>query len=39
MIRRSRDADAPAITAIYAHHVDTGAASFETLARMGPKPE
>ena len=31
-IRRSRDADVPAITAIYAHHVDTGTASFETLA-------
>ena len=31
-IRRSRDADVPAITAIYAHHVDCGTASFETVA-------
>ena len=31
-IRRSRDADVPAITAIYAHHVDHGTASFETVA-------
>ena len=31
-IRRSRDADVPAITAIYAHHVETGTASFETAA-------
>ena len=31
-IRRSRDADLPAITAIYAHHVETGTASFETAA-------
>ena len=31
-IRRSRDADVPAVTAIYAHHVDTGTASFETNA-------
>lgn len=32
LIRPSRDADVPAITAIYAHHVDTGTASFETTA-------
>ena len=31
-IRRSRDADIPAITVIYAHFVDTGTASFETVA-------
>ena len=31
-IRPSRDADVPAITAIYAHHVETGTASFETAA-------
>ena len=31
-IRQSRDADVPAITAIYAHHVETGTASFETVA-------
>ena len=31
-IRLSRDADVPAITAIYAHHVETGTASFETAA-------
>ena len=31
-IRRSGNADLPAITAIYAHHVDTGTASFETVA-------
>ena len=31
-IRMSRDADVPTITAIYAHHVDTGTASFETVA-------
>ena len=31
-IRPSRDADVPAITAIYAHHVETGTASFETVA-------
>ena len=31
-IRPSRDADVPAITAIYAHHVETGTASFETTA-------
>ena len=31
-IRRSRDADVPAIAAIYAHHVETGTASFETVA-------
>ena len=31
-IRPSRDADVPAITAIYAHHVRTGTASFETSA-------
>ena len=31
-IRRSHDADMPAITAIYAHHVDNGTASFETVA-------
>ena len=29
-IRSSRHADVPAITAIYAHFVDTGTASFET---------
>ena len=32
LIRPSRDADVPAITTIYAHHVDTGTASFETTA-------
>ena len=31
-IRPCRDADVPAITAIYAHHVRTGTASFETSA-------
>ena len=31
-IRLSRDADVPAIAAIYAHHVETGTASFETVA-------
>ena len=31
-IRPSRDADVPAIAAIYAHHVETGTASFETEA-------
>ena len=31
-IRPSCDADVPAIAAIYAHHVETGTASFETLA-------
>ena len=31
-IRPSRDADVPAITAIYAHHVETGTTSFETVA-------
>ena len=31
-IRPSRDTDVPAITAIYAHHVETGTASFETVA-------
>ena len=31
-IRRSRDDDVPAITAIYAFHVETGTASFESLA-------
>ena len=31
-IRPSRDTDVPAITAIYAHHVATGTASFETVA-------
>ena len=31
-IRPSRDADVPAIAAIYAHHVETGTASFETVA-------
>ena len=31
-IRRSRDSDIPAITVIYAHFVDTGTASFETVA-------
>ena len=31
-IRPSRDADVPAIAAIYAHHVRTGTASFETTA-------
>ena len=31
-IRPSRDADVPAIVAIYAHHVETGTASFETEA-------
>ena len=31
-IRPCRDADVPAITAIYAHHVLTGTASFETSA-------
>ena len=31
-IRPSHDADVPAITAIYAHYVDTGTASFETVA-------
>ena len=36
-IRRSRDADVPAITAIYAHHVDTGTASFETAAPDEPE--
>ena len=30
-IRPSRNADVPAITAIYAHHVETGTASFETV--------
>ena len=30
LVRPSRDADVPAITAIYAHHVGTGTASFET---------
>ena len=29
-IRACLDADVPAITAIYAHHVETGTASFET---------
>ena len=29
-IRPSIDADVPAVTAIYAHHVETGTASFET---------
>jgi L-amino acid N-acyltransferase YncA len=29
-IRDGRDADVPAIAAIYAHHVRTGLASFET---------
>jgi len=29
-IRPSLDADVPAITGIYAHHVETGTASFET---------
>ena len=32
VIRQPRDADIPAITAIYAHHVETGTASFETEA-------
>ena len=32
IIRPSRDADVPAITAIYADHVETGTASFETAA-------
>ena len=32
IIRPSRDADVPAVTAIYAHHVETGTASFETAA-------
>ena len=31
-IRLSRDADVPTITTIYAHHVETGTASFETVA-------
>ena len=31
-IRPCLDADVPAITAIYAHHVETGTASFETTA-------
>lgn len=31
-IRRSRDADVPAITTIYAFYVDTGTATFETVA-------
>ena len=31
-IRPSLDTDVPAITAIYAHHVETGTASFETTA-------
>ena len=31
-IRLSRDADVPAIASIYAHHVETGTASFETVA-------
>lgn len=31
-IRPSLDGDVPAITAIYAHHVETGTASFETTA-------
>ena len=31
-IRPSRDADVPAIAVIYAHHVKTGTASFETAA-------
>ena len=31
-IRPSRGADVPAITAIYAYHVETGTASFETVA-------
>ena len=31
-IRPSRNADVPAIAAIYAHHVETGTASFETVA-------
>ena len=31
-IRPSLDADVPAITAIYARHVETGTASFETVA-------
>ena len=31
-IRPSLDADVPAITVIYAHHVETGTASFETVA-------
>ena len=30
-IRPCLDADVPAITAIYAHHVETGTASFETV--------
>ena len=32
MIRRCRDTDLAAITAIYAHYVDTGTASFDTVA-------
>ena len=32
IIRPSHDADVPAVTAIYAHHVATGTASFETAA-------
>ena len=35
MIRRSRDDDVPAITAIYAHHVVHGTASFETAPPDG----
>ena len=31
-IRRSRDADMPAVASIYAYHVATGTASFETEA-------
>jgi phosphinothricin acetyltransferase len=31
MIRPSRDADLPAIAAIYAHHVQTGTGTFETV--------
>ena len=31
-IRPSLDTDVPAIAAIYAHHVRTGTASFETTA-------
>jgi len=30
-VRPSRDADIPAITALYAHHVRTGTASFEEI--------
>jgi len=31
-IRPSRDADVPAITAIHAHHVQTGTGTFETTS-------